>query len=44
MKYLIAYNNVTSDEAGGHFAFCGEEMELDLRSVGGTLNIPRKWK
>lgn len=25
--------------------FCnGEEMELDLRSVGGTLNTPRKWK
>lgn len=29
MKFLIAYNNDTSDAAGGHFAFCGEEMELE---------------
>lgn len=29
MKFLIAYNNDTSDAAGGHFAFCGEEMEIE---------------
>lgn len=29
MRFLIAYNNDTSDAAGGHFAFCGEEMEIE---------------
>lgn len=29
MKFLIAYNNDTSDAAGGHFAFCGEEIEIE---------------
>lgn len=30
MKFLIAYNNDTTDKTGGHFAFCGEEMELAM--------------
>ena len=34
MKFLIAYNNDTSDAAGGHFAFCGEEMELETEERG----------
>lgn len=34
MKFLIAYNNDTSDEAGGHFAFCGEEMEMAMEEHG----------
>lgn len=34
MKFLIAYNNDTIDEAGGHFAFCGEEMELEMEARG----------
>ncbi len=34
MKFLIAYNNDTTDEAGGHFAFCGEEMELETEARG----------
>lgn len=34
MKFLIAYNNDTTDEAGGHFAFCGEEMELETEERG----------
>lgn len=34
MKFLIAYNNDTSAEAGGHFSFCGEEMEIDMLDQG----------
>jgi hypothetical protein len=34
MKFLIAYNNDTSDAAGGHFAFCGEEMEIETEERG----------
>ncbi len=34
MKFLIAYNNDTLDEAGGHFSFCGEEMELEMEEHG----------
>lgn len=34
MKFLIAYNNDNSDVAGGHFAFCGEEMELETDERG----------
>ena len=34
MKFLIAYNNDTSEEAGGHFSFCGEEMEIDMEERG----------
>ena len=34
MKYLIAYNNDTADATGGHFAFCGEEMELETEERG----------
>ena len=34
MKFLIAYNNDTSDEAGGHFSYCGEEMEMAMEEHG----------
>lgn len=34
MKFLIAYNNDTEDKAGGHFAFCGEEMEMAMEENG----------
>ena len=34
MKFLIAYNNDNSDAAGGHFSFCGEEMELETEERG----------
>lgn len=35
MKFLIAYNNDnTVDAAGGHFAFCGEEMENAMEEYG----------
>ena len=29
MKFLIAYNNGKTDNANTHFAFCGEEMQLE---------------
>lgn len=34
MRFLIAYNNDTSDSAGGHFSFCGEEMEMAMEEYG----------
>lgn len=34
MNFLIAYNKDSSDAAGGFFAFCGEEMELEAEARG----------
>jgi hypothetical protein len=34
MNFLIVYNNDSSDAAGGFFAFCGEEMELEAEERG----------
>ena len=29
MKFLIAYNNAGDDSVGGHFAYCGEEVQIE---------------
>ena len=34
MKFLIAYNNGKTDNANTHFAFCGEEMQLEMETRG----------
>lgn len=34
MNFLIAYNNDSSDAAGGFFTSCGEEMEMEVGKRG----------
>ena len=42
MKFLIAYNNAGEDAAGGHFAFCGEEvlLETEVRHIQSAVLTP----
>ena len=42
MKFLIAYNDDPEDSAGGHFAFCGEEVliETEDRHIPSVVLTP----